>query len=58
MKSDTSEQATTSETELPSATALKKMTKAQLVELGGRFGMTLNMKDTKNTLLEQLETLR
>lgn len=44
--------------EFPSSTALKRMTKAQLIELGSSFGMTLSMKDTKNTLLEQLETLR
>ena len=34
------------------------MTKAQLVEVGDSFGMKLSMKDTKKTLLEQLETLR
>lgn len=56
-ESDTSE-VSDSEIELPSSTALKRMTKAQLVELGSSFGMTLSMKDTKNTLLEQLETLR
>jgi hypothetical protein len=57
-ESDTSEPVVESETALPNSTALKKMTKAQLVKLGGTFGMTLSMKDTKNTLLEQLETLR
>lgn len=44
--------------ELPSSSNLKRMTKAQLIELGTTFGLTLSMKDTKNTLLEQLETLR
>lgn len=44
--------------ELPSPSTLKRMTKAQLIELGDTFGLTLSTKDTKNTLLEQLETLR
>ena len=43
---------------LPSASALKRMTKAQLVKLGTDFGITLDIKDTKKTLLEQLETIR
>ena len=47
-----------SEIELPSSNALKRMTKAQLVELGSSFGMTLSTNDTKKILLEQLETLR
>ena len=57
-KPATTEVVTEPETELPNATVLKRMTKAQLVELGNSFGITLSMKDTKNTLLEQLETLR
>ena len=41
-----------------SASALKRMTKTQLVDLGTDSGITLNIKDTKKTLLEQLETIR
>ena len=55
---DTSETVETSTNELPSESALKRMTKAKLVDLGQTFGLTLNIKDTKKTLLEQLETIR
>ena len=58
IEGDTSETVESSTDELPSESMLKRMTKAQLVELGQTFGLTLNMKDTKNTLLEQLETIR
>lgn len=43
---------------LPSPSALKRLTKAELVALGEEYDLTLTMKDTKQTLLEQLETLR
>jgi hypothetical protein len=55
---DDSNNAAIEEDGLPPSSSLKRMTKAQLVDLGSRFGMTLDPKDTKNALLEQLETLR
>lgn len=55
---DDSNNAAIEEDALPSSSSLKRMTKSQLVDLGSRFGMTLDPKDTKNALLEQLETLR
>lgn len=59
IEGDTSETVVEASTnELPSESALKRMTKAKLVDLGQTLGLTLNIKDTKKTLLEQLETLR
>jgi len=57
-ETDTSQTVESSTQKLPSASALKRMTKAQLVKLGTDFGVTLDIKDTKKTLLEQLETIR
>lgn len=57
-ETDTSQTVEFSTKKLPSASALKRMTKAQLVKLGTDFGITLDIKDTKKTLLEQLETIR
>ncbi len=58
IEGDTSETVDPSTDELPSESALKRMTKAQLVDLGQTFGLTLNITDTKKTLLEQFETIR
>ena len=57
---DNTKKETTSTTEatLPSSAELKRMTKAQLVALGEQFGLAMKIKDLKQTLLEQLETLR
>ncbi len=43
---------------LPSSAELKRLTKAQLVALGAQLGLDMNPKDLKQTLLDQLETLR
>ncbi len=55
---DESSNSTIVKKELPSPSALKRLTKAELVALGEEHDLTLTMKDTKQTLLEQLETLR
>ncbi len=55
---DETTDSTISKNALPSPSALKRLTKAQLVALGEEHNLTLNLKDTKKTLLEQLETLR
>jgi len=43
---------------LPSSAELKRFTKVQLVALGEQLGLDMNPKDLKQTLLDQLETLR
>ena len=58
IEGDTSKIVEPSTDALPSGSALKRMTKAQLVELGQTFGLALNIKDTKKILLEQFETIR
>ncbi len=43
---------------LPISSALKRLTKAKLVEMGVEFGLDLSMKQTKQTMLDAFETIR
>ena len=43
---------------IPPTASLKRLTKAKLIELGQTLGLKLSMKQTKQTMLDAIETLR